>query len=274
MSDAPTRLRLGGMALANGLLVHGPTSWAAAVVDEHGDVVVGSGPKPRIAIGPLARVPLVRGVVRLAEGMMVVPAMRGAMPEARMALEDRPVGLVVGVTMLGAAIARRRIRNPLAQEAAAASLGLLPVLVMLRFSPASRWHAVEHKSIAAYERSGEAGLATNAGDPKEHRRCGSNLVLPLMVTGAVGNLVARAVPGWKRRLAVRAVATVVGLGATVEAFSYADRHPRTAFARVLHGAGHAVQAWFVTVEPDEDELAVGRTAVEAVLIAEQEAQAS
>lgn len=271
MSDQPTRLRLGGMALANGLLVHGPTSWAAAVVDDRGDVVVGSGPKPRIAIGPLGRVPLVRGVVRLAEGMMVVPAMRGAMPEARMALEDRPVGAVVAVTMLGAAIARRRLRNPIAQEAVAASLGLLPVLVMLRFSPASRWHAVEHKSIAAYERAGEAGLATNATDPKEHPRCGSNLVLPMLVTSAVGNLVARAVPGWRRRAVVRAAAAVVGLGATVEAFAYADRHPGRPFSRVVHGAGHAIQAWFVTVEPDDEELAVGRTAVEAVLIAEAEA---
>ena len=33
MSEESDRLRLGGMALANGLLVHGPTSWAAAVVD-------------------------------------------------------------------------------------------------------------------------------------------------------------------------------------------------------------------------------------------------
>ena len=35
---------LGGMALANGLLVSGPTSWAAAVVDDRGQVIVGSGP--------------------------------------------------------------------------------------------------------------------------------------------------------------------------------------------------------------------------------------
>ena len=34
MTDEPTepeKLRLGGMALRNGLLVHGPTHWAAAV---------------------------------------------------------------------------------------------------------------------------------------------------------------------------------------------------------------------------------------------------
>ena len=42
------KLRLGGMALRNGLLVHGPTHWAAAVRTKAGDVKVASGPKPRV----------------------------------------------------------------------------------------------------------------------------------------------------------------------------------------------------------------------------------
>ena len=41
------KLRLGGMALRNGLLVHGPTHWAAAVRAADGSIKVASGPKPR-----------------------------------------------------------------------------------------------------------------------------------------------------------------------------------------------------------------------------------
>jgi len=44
------KLRLGGMALRNGLLVHGPTHWAAAVRTKQGDIKVASGPKPRVTI--------------------------------------------------------------------------------------------------------------------------------------------------------------------------------------------------------------------------------
>ena len=44
MSD--DKLRLGGMALRNGLLVHGPTHWAAAVRTRDGEIAVASGPKP------------------------------------------------------------------------------------------------------------------------------------------------------------------------------------------------------------------------------------
>ena len=40
------KLRLGGMALRNGLLVHGPTHWAAAVRDDSGEIKVASGRKP------------------------------------------------------------------------------------------------------------------------------------------------------------------------------------------------------------------------------------
>ena len=37
MTDREDKLRLGGMALRNGLLVHGPTHWAAAVRTRGGD---------------------------------------------------------------------------------------------------------------------------------------------------------------------------------------------------------------------------------------------
>ena len=43
------RLRLGGMALRNGLLIHGPTHWAAAVRDRDGAIQVASERKPELA---------------------------------------------------------------------------------------------------------------------------------------------------------------------------------------------------------------------------------
>ena len=58
---AEKKLRLGGMALANGVLVHGPTSWACAVRTNAGELRVASGAKPRIT----AERPLLRGPARL-----------------------------------------------------------------------------------------------------------------------------------------------------------------------------------------------------------------
>ena len=60
---AEDKLRLGGMALRNGLLVHGPTSWAAAIRTRDGRIEVASGRKPR-APEIVDRVPGARGWAR------------------------------------------------------------------------------------------------------------------------------------------------------------------------------------------------------------------
>ena len=274
MTADSSRMRLGGMALANGLMVHGPTQWAAAVVDDDGQTLVASGPRPRLSTGPLGRIPLARGVVRMAEMLMVVPAVRRGMPEARLAMEDAPMAPMMAGSMVATAASRRLLRSGIAQEAAAAVLGIAPPLLMLRASDASAWHAVEHKSIAAYERGGEAGIADNAAEPKEHMRCGSNLVAPLLVATAAGNLLVRRLPSRRARLLGRAAVMAGGIGAAVEAFAFAERHPRNPLSRAVHWSGHAIQAGFVTREPDEAQLAVGRAAMEEILRAERSVQAA
>ena len=55
----PDKLRLGGMALRNGLLVHGPTHWAAAVRAPDGEVKVASGPKPSLGSKRTEVLPLI-----------------------------------------------------------------------------------------------------------------------------------------------------------------------------------------------------------------------
>jgi len=255
------------MALANGLLVHGPRHWAAAVREGDGSVSVASGAKPRLAIGPLESVPLVRGVLRLGEAIAVLPAVRMGMPQARFAMEERGAGAGVLVALGATALARRRIRSPLGQEAVAAAAGLVPALLSLRGSRAAVWHAVEHKSIAAYESGGPREVANAGAHPKEHPRCGSNLVLPLMATTTLANLVARRVD---RRLGprTRAVAAAAGAGMAVELFAFADRRPRNPVARVVHGAGHMLQARIATREPAAADLEVGRRAMDALFRAE------
>src|SRR3954468_15595734 len=104
MSDE--KLRLGGMALRNGLLVHGPTHWAAAVRADDGQIRVASGRKPRVrgADG----VPGVRGVVRLGEAMAVIPLVKRGLPEAKLPFQDASVlGVAAGASLAGAVLRKR-----------------------------------------------------------------------------------------------------------------------------------------------------------------------
>src|SRR5215213_1941696 len=100
------KLRLGGMALRNGLLVHGPTHWAAAVRTKAGDIKVASGPKPRVTFAD--DVPGLRGIVRLGEAFAVIPLVKKGLPEAKLAFEQPSVlGVAAGASIAGTLLRRR-----------------------------------------------------------------------------------------------------------------------------------------------------------------------
>jgi len=265
---APSRPRLGGMALANGLLVHGPTHWAAAVQRADGSIAVASGRKPRFDIGAIGDLPIVRGVLRIGEAVAVLPLMRRGLPEARFAVEEREATFTVVAAFLTGVIARRRLRNPLAQETVSAVVGLAPAVVSLRTSRAAAWHAVEHKSIAAYEAGGLEEVARARAYPKEHPRCGSNLVVPLMAATVATNLLLRALPT-DRRPGTRAVAGVIAVGTALEVFAFATRHPEHPIARGIHAIGHAIQATVATREPEDAEMMVGAAALAEICRVEE-----
>jgi uncharacterized protein YqhQ len=258
-------MRLGGMALKNGLLIHGPTSWAVAARAADGGIEVASGAKPRFARGRLARIPLVRGALRLAEAFAVIPAARIGLPSARLPFEDLSViGTMAASGAASSAI--RRLGPPTARrELAISAIGSLPALAALRNHDLAAYHAVEHKAIAGYER----GLDP-AEVPKEHQRCGSNLIVPMLVLSVAGQaLVERLLsePGPMARAAV----AIAGAGAAVELFVYAERHPDAAVSRAVHGTGHEIQRRVSTREPTSEQLNVGIAALDELLRAEDRA---
>jgi uncharacterized protein YqhQ len=258
------RLRLGGMALRNGLLIHGPTSWAAAARADDGTIEVASGPKPTFARGPLGSVPLLRGPLRLAEAFAVIPIARRSLPAARLPIEDSRVLTVgLGTAALSGAI-RRLGPTTLAREAIIASLGVLPAATALRDHDLAAYHGVEHKAIGAYERG-----SLNAADaPKEHDRCGSNLVLPLLVLSVAGQVVVDRLvrnPG----PVARGLAGLASVSAAVELFAYAERSPDSPLGRGVHAAGHEIQRLLSTREPTEAQLEVGDAALREILRAER-----
>src|SRR4029079_718400 len=104
---AEDTVRLGGMALQNGVLVHGPTSWGCAVRDADGTLHVASGRKPHLA--PIARrkMPILRGPIIVAEAFALLPTVRRALPQARFPFE-KPSVLVA---ILGTAVAARTLRR-------------------------------------------------------------------------------------------------------------------------------------------------------------------
>jgi uncharacterized protein YqhQ len=254
------KLRLGGMALRNGLLVHGPTHWAAAVRTPDGELKVASGRKPSFGSGATERLPGVRGVTKLAEAFVVIPLVKRALPEARLPMQDaRTLGAMGGATLVGRALRAGGGGRTIAREAALAGISLLPAMLALRGGDLASYHGVEHKSIAAYEQdSPDAAEAA-----KEHDRCGSNLVAPMLASATAGNVAAR-----RAGLSGPAAEAIVGLGSVafaVEVFAWSERHSDSALARLLRRPGHEIQRIVGTREPTADQLAVGQAALDEIL---------
>ena len=142
------KLRLGGMALRNGLLVHGPTHWAAAIKTTDGQVKVASGPKPRLGTGPVERVPGLRGVAKLAEAMAVIPLVKRALPDAKLPMQDpRTLAAMGAVSLTAHAIRRPGAARTAGREAAVALLSVTPALLALRQGELASWHGVERRAL-------------------------------------------------------------------------------------------------------------------------------
>ena len=257
-----TQVRLGGMALQNGVLVHGPTSWGCAVRDENGELHVASGRKPHLAPVARQRLPLLRGPIILAEAFALLPMVRRAIPQARFPFERPSVlAAILGTAVVARALRRSRL-SPGTREMAAAGVAFLPAALALRGPDLAAYHGAEHISIGTYENGGEPA-------PKEHPRCGSQLIAPMVATSLAVNVAASKAPAGTRGLA-RLVGTAGAIGGSVEVFSWVARNPSHPVARALARPGFELQRHLSTAEPSDDQLEVANAARDACLALERQ----
>jgi uncharacterized protein YqhQ len=260
MSDE--KIRLGGMALPNGVLVHGPTSWACAIRNDEGEIEVASAAKTFRASN--VNRPFLRGPARLAEAMAVLPQMKRALPGAKLPMQSpRVLG-----SMLAAGVAVRGIREsrrirPMAQELLSGLLSLAPAVLALRGTDLAAYHGAEHISIGRYEHGDSA--------QKEHERCGGHLVGPLVATTAIGNVLANFAP-LRMRTQARAAAQFGAVAASTEIFGWMARNPDNVVSQALSKPGHELQHRLSTAEPTAEQLEVAEAALAACLALEHGAR--
>jgi uncharacterized protein YqhQ len=256
------KIRLGGMALPNGVLVHGPHSWACAIRREDGRIEVVSSRK-RFQASRIQN-PLLRGPARIAEALALLPQIKLKLPAARLPMEN-PRTLV---SMMGAAVFVRGLREsslrPAARELLAAIVSVAPAVLALRGGELAAYHGAEHISIGTYEHG--------KGATREHERCGGHLVGPLLATSVVGNVLAGLAPERHRRQA-QAVAQIGAIAAATELFGWMSRNPEHPLARGLSKPGHELQHRFSTAEPNDEQLEVAEAALQACLELEHAATA-
>ena len=111
-------------------------------------------------------------------------------------------------------------------------LGIAPTALALKDSDLAAYHGVEHKAIAAYEQDTDA-----AQSPKEHDRCGSNLIAPMLLCTLARQLRrSQPRPGRAARSPAPASASAAS-SLSVEIFAWSERHRERPLARRLHAPG-------------------------------------
>ena len=245
-------VRLGGMAMPDGVYVRSDRAWALA----RADGTVASG---RIASIPLRRVPLLRVLIGIGSGLAAL---------ARSTRERGPsvtgnrrfVVLLVAMSALHWWASRRLgFDQGWARSVADPAFALLVLGAMRVVLPPRLWrhHGAEHKAIAGYESGVDLGDRSAVRTvPAVHDRCGTNLVALLLIltamplpTGPAGVLI-----------------PLVMVGALAELLGSAVRlRPRSRLTRALVAPGRLLQRTVTIREPDDHELAIGIRAVEACL---------
>ena len=299
--------RIGGIALKNGVVLLTERHWAAAVRDTGGHISVASGDKPRLSgsgrsgsralrhgqgvggRGPEGGegVPLLRGLGRFGETLLVLAQVKIKLPQAELPLEGgRIAGALVGAAAATSAVKTLAPRSALVQETGLALAAFVPAVLALKNSSISGYHGAEHKVIGGREAtvrssqrkaggpsvlssvSSRPPVSASAAAAKEHDRCGSNLVGPYLLATVATNVLARGRSGHKSP-AASAIAGAVSLGVALEALRWATRNGDSILARLLLLPGRAIQKGLTTTEPTPDQLEVGERALAELLRLEE-----
>lgn len=254
---------MGGQALADGVLMRTARAWAIARAD--GEVTSGTFPPSR-----WSRVPVIRVLVGLVQGLRLGFGPRasggaagGSDParRTRRAALWRPLlGAEAIVLLAGWALGRAQL-PAWARPFETAGIWVLALAAFRLLTPAALWryHGAEHKAVAAHE----TGVALDDLDgvlacPRVHPRCGTNLMVWVVV---LLPLLAR-LPG-----AAQVLAIPLALGAVAEVLGLAARHPSTLPAWILLLPGRLLQRFVTTREPVPAEQQVGCRALAACLAA-------
>ncbi len=251
----------------------------------------GRGAASQPQVSDFQGLPLLRGLARFAETLLVVAQVKVRLPQAELPLEG---GRVVAALAAGY-VATSTVRavgpkSTIVQETGAALAAFVPAMLSLRNSAITGYHGAEHKVIGGreaelraaavgtrYGANGDpaAGFSGGAGGapvgrsaaaaaPKEHDRCGTNLVGPLLFTTIAANALVRGAVG-RMTPAGSAVAGALSLGAALEALRWATRHGDSLAAQVLMSPGRIIQKTLTTTEPTQDQLEVAERAMRELL---------
>jgi uncharacterized protein YqhQ len=309
--DAP----VGGQAVLEGVMMRGVSTWAVAVRKPapeqvadgrvmprgevpHGEIEVISEPLVSwVRRHRLLRLPVVRGVVALAESLKIGFRALGISASAQ--VEDGSdeelsrgawIGTIVVSVMfaiglfflvpVGIASMLKPQLHPafvfvLVEKLIRIAIFLAYLWLISRMKELQRvfeYHGAEHKTISCYE----AGLPLTPENAQRfsrlHPRCGTSFLLIVMVV-AIVVFAPLGTPAWYILFPSRVIGIPLVAGLAFELIKLFGKHRDKRWAQILMAPGMQLQK-LTTRQPDHTQLEVAIVALQAVLAVENPEQAS
>jgi uncharacterized protein YqhQ len=285
--DAP----VGGQAILEGVMMRGVSTWAAAVRTPDGEIEITSEPVVSWARRHrILRIPVVRGVVALAESLKIGFRALAFSANAQMDEDEEPIGgftwgltvalslalavglffvIPVGLTslikdQLGSAVLFWLVEGVVRTAIFIGYIAAISRLPDLR--RVFEYHGAEHKTISCFEAGDELSPARAARYSRLHPRCGTSFLLIVMVL-AIFVFAPLGLPEWYWLVLSRVLGIPLIAGLSYEVIKWAGRNRRKAWVRTLMWPGLMLQN-LTTREPDHDQLAVAIASLEEVLAVE------
>ncbi|MGZ4797052.1 MAG: DUF1385 domain-containing protein [Acidimicrobiia bacterium] len=291
MADEPRAM--GGQAVVEGVMMRGERQWAVAARAPDGDILVEIHDVPGWG-ERYAKIPLVRGVVNLAESMRLGMQALTWSANLQMPEEERLSGkamgatiavsltLFMGIFILLPALGARGIGGALGLDGLAfhALEGLLVLTIFLSYlvligrmkeiKKVFQYHGAEHKAIAAYENRVPLTPESAQRFTTAHVRCGTNFLLTVLTLAiVVYSLIGR--PALPYLILSRIVLIPVIAGIAYELIRLAARHMDKRWVRTAMVPGLTLQK-LTTREPSLDQIEVAIAALRAVFTDAQTAE--
>jgi len=295
--DAP----VGGQAVLEGVMMRGVAVWAVAVRTPEGQIEIESETiKPWAKRHRLWRVPIIRGVVALAESMKI--GFKALAISANAQLEEDEEGekeeiggwvwgftiflsllLAVGLFFVVPVGLTSLIKDQLGSallfwliEGIVRTLIFIGYILAISKMPDLRrvfeYHGAEHKTISCYEAEDELTPQRAKLYSRLHPRCGTSFLLIVMVL-AIFVFAPIGLPEWYWLVLSRILGIPLIAGLSYEVIKWAGKNRRKAWVRAVMWPGLMLQN-LTTREPDEEQLEVAIASLNAVLARENPEEAA
>ena len=274
----------GGQAVIEGVMIRGQRNIAVAVRRPDGSVATMCRPLTPIFTGKLRRIPLVRGVIAMAETLTL--GMRALSYSANVAAEAEgeeisagsmagmmlvSLSIAVGLFFLVPVLASDRLEGLLGSSLAAniaegvIRLGLFLGYIMLisRMNDIRRvfmYHGAEHMTVHAQERGDPLEIERIRRYPTAHPRCGTAFLLVVMVVAILAFIFVGREPFWWL-IASRIVLVPLIAAVSYEIIRFSGRHADNPLVGLITAPSLALQS-LTTRQPDDDQIEIAITAME------------